>query len=309
MKRSLRKILCFLLVMLISPLFSLTASAEDYSAVLHSLHFDIALQEDGSAYITETREVVFTGNHEFSRYGVNVLFSGPRVLSAWEVSIDGTSVMQLDEPDNDNRPENTFALEESDGKNTVHIYFRQQNSGTRVFRVSYLVENAVKLYSDVGEFFWNLTGETGISDIGTLTASLMVPEGVPAEDFNIWAHGPLNGSFKKQSDSLAFLQTENVKVGTLVDIRCTLPADCFCGGWEQQGEALDKILAEEKALSDSANAKREEEERKRAEQESERLRQLEWEANHPVLCALGRFVEEVRYGCEEICDGFDDFMK
>ncbi|MGM9562600.1 MAG: DUF2207 family protein, partial [Faecousia sp.] len=201
---------------------------------------------------------------------------------------------QLDEPDNENRPENTFAVEGNDGGNTVYIYFRQQGSGTRVFQISYWVENAVKLYSDVGEFFWNLTGETGISDIGTLTATLIVPEGVPEEDFRIWAHGPLNGTFEKQSDDYAFLQVENVPVGTIVDMRCTLPADCFYGGWEQQGEALPGILAEEKELADSANAKREEEARERAERET-------WESEHPILYAIERF-------CSGICDLFEDFM-
>lgn len=315
MKRSLRKILCFFLVMLIIPLFSLTASAEDYSAVLNSLDFCIVLMEDGSAYITETREVMFNGDHEFTRLGVNNRFAGPRVFSDWEVSIDGTPVPQLDEPDNENRPENTFAVEDGDGKNTVYIYFRQQGSGTRVFQISYWVENAVKLYSDVGEFFWNLTGETGISDIGTLTATLIVPEGVPDEDFRIWAHGPLNGTFEKQPDGSAALQVDNVSLGTIVDIRTTLPADCFYGGWEQQGEALYEILAEEKELADSANAKREEEERKQAELEAYRAEwevyhaeQEVWEANHPILNFIERLFDEICYYCDEICYSFRNFM-
>ncbi|MGM9636207.1 MAG: DUF2207 family protein, partial [Candidatus Avispirillum sp.] len=217
------------------------------------------------------------------------------------VSIDGTPVPQLDEPDNENRPENTFAVEDGDGKNTVYIYFRQQGSGTRVFQISYWVENAVKLYSDVGEFFWNLTGETGISDIGTLTATLIVPEGVPDEDFRIWAHGPLNGTFEKQPDGSAALQVDNVPLGTIVDIRSTLPADCFTGGWEQQGEGLPDILAKEKELADSANAKREQAEREKAELEADRVKREEWEANHPVLASIEWF-------CDEICFCFQKFM-
>lgn len=313
MKRSLRSILCIFLVLLIIPLFSLTASAEDYSAVLHSLHFDIALQEDGSALITETREVVFDGDHDFSRYRVNNMFTGPREFVDWEVSINGKPVPQLDAPDNDNRPENTFAVEESDGKNTVSVYFRQSGSGTIVFKISYRLENALKLYSDVGEFFWNLTGEDGISDIGKLTATVTAPESVPTEDFLIWAHGPLNGSFDKQPDGSAFLQVENVPVGTIVDIRCTVPAEYLYGGWQQQGEGLDAILAKEKELTDSANAKREEEARQKAEEEARlaayRAERAEWEANHPILYALEQFVENVSYGCYKICDGFKAFMK
>lgn len=53
MKRSLHKILCFFLVMLLTPIVSLNVRAEDYSAVLHSLHYDIVLLEDGSALINE----------------------------------------------------------------------------------------------------------------------------------------------------------------------------------------------------------------------------------------------------------------
>ena len=306
MKHSLRKILCLFLVMLGIPLFSLTALAEDASAELHSLHFDIALQEDGSALITETREIVFNGDREFTRYGVNNRFIGPRAFGDWQVSIDGTPLSQLDEPDNENRPENSFAVENGDGENTIYIYFRQQGSGTRIFQISYRVENAVKLHSDVGEFSWNLTGETGISDISTLTATLTVPAGCPTEEFLIWAHGPLNGRFDKQDDGSAALRVDNVPQGTIVDIRSTLPADCFTGGWEQQGEALDDILAEEKELADSANAKREEEERKRAEWDAHvaelQAKRNAWEAEHPILSSI-------EWECSLICYSVGDFVE
>ena len=312
MKRSLRRGLCLIFVILMIPLFSLTARAADYSAVLNSLDFTITLMEDGSAFIVETREVVFTGDHEFSRYRVNNQFAGPRVFYGWNVWIDGISAPQLDEPDNDNRPENTFVVEDGDGENTVSVYFRQQGSGTRVFQISYWVENAIKLYSDVGVFSWNLTGENSISDIGTLTATLLVPDGVPAEDFRIWAHGPQNGNFDKQPDGSAALLVDNVPVGTIVDIRATLPADFLCGGWEQEGEALPGILEKEQELADRANAKREEEkrqqeeaERAQAEQEAywaeRRSRREEWEEKHPILY----FIQEL---CDDICFSVEDFL-
>ena len=172
MGRPLHRIRCLFLIVLMVSMFSLTALAAEGSAELDSLHFDIALQEDGSACITEMREVVFNGDREFTRYGVNNVFAGPRTFTDWQATVDGTPLTQLDAPDNENRPENSFAVEDGEGENTIYIYFRQQGSGTRIFQIGYRVENAVKLYSDVGEFFWNLTGETGISDIGTLTVTL-----------------------------------------------------------------------------------------------------------------------------------------
>ena len=300
MNRTLRRTGCVILLVLMIFLPVLTASAEDGSATLDSLHFEIALQEDGSARITETREIAFEGDRAFTRYGVNSVFTGPRAFEDWQVSIDGTPLTRLEEPDNDNRPENCFAVEENDGGNTVHIYFRQQGSGNHTFQIHYLVENAVKLHSDVGEFFWNLTGETGISDIGMLTATLTAPAGRATEEMYIWAHGPLNGTFQKQADGSAFLQVEDVPLGTIVDIRSTLPADCFTSGWVQPDEAFDEILAEEQALADSANAKREEETRAQAERDAAQeayyaeyeaywAGRNAWAAAHPILNAIQDF--------------------
>ena len=291
------RILCLLLVLLTIPLFTLTAWADEGTAALHALHFDIALQEDGSAWITETRELVFSGDRAFTRYGVNNTFTGPRTMTGWQVCIDGTPAPQLDVPDHENRPENTFAVEDGDGGNTVYVYFRQQGGGTRVFEISYRVENAVKLHDDVGEFFWNLTGTTGISDIGTLTATLTAPEGAPAEELHIWAHGPQSGTFDKQPDGSAALRAENVPLGTIVDIRATLPASCFTGGWVQPGEALPDILAQEQALADSANAERDHVIRTQEELDAFLgdywVGRRAWAAEHPTLESIQSFCESV----------------
>ncbi len=292
MSRVIRRILRTILALMLLPLISLPVLAEDYSARLDSLHFDITLQEDGSAWITETREVSFTGDHEFTRYGVSNAFTGPRVFTDWEVILDGEPLSMLEAPDNENRPEGTFAVEEGDGENTLYIYHRSEST-TRTFQITYRVENAVKLYSDVGEFHWNLTGESGISSIDLVTANLMVPEGIPEEDFRIWAHGPLNGTFEKQDGAYAYLQVEYVPYGTIVDLRTTIPAEFFTGGWAQEGEALPEILAEEQALADSANAKREEEAQKeaqwQAEQEAYWAARYAWEAEHPLLAGIENF--------------------
>ena len=153
MGRSFRRICCFFLPALLLVIVPLLALADGYSAELSALHFDIALQADGSALITETRELVFSGDHEFTRYGVNNVFTGPRTFTDWQVTLDGMPLPHLPAPNNDNRPTNTFAMEDRDGGNAVYICFRQQGDGQRTVHLSYRLENAVKLYDDMGEFF------------------------------------------------------------------------------------------------------------------------------------------------------------
>ncbi len=287
-----KRLLCLLLALALLPALSLAACAEDHQATLDSLHFDIRLLEDGSALFTETRVVTFEGDYEFTRYGVSNVFTGPRVFSQWQVSMDGQPLALLEAPDNDLRPENTFAVEDGDGENTVYIYHRSE-AVTRTFQISYRVENAVKRYADAADFHWNLTAETGISSTDLVTATLTVPEGIPQEDFRIWAHGPLNGTFEKQDAATAQLRVEYVPYGTIVDLRTTLPPEFFTGGWAQEGLILDQILAEEKALADSANAAREEKAREDAEFAAEQERYWAqrdaWEAQHPILTAIEGF--------------------
>ena len=76
MGRSFRRTSSIILLALLLSILPITALAADYSAELSALHFDIALQADGRTLITETRKSLFTGDHEFTRCGVNNVFTG-----------------------------------------------------------------------------------------------------------------------------------------------------------------------------------------------------------------------------------------
>ncbi len=292
MKRKLNIILSLIVTVIMVGNFSVTAFADYYSAALDTLHYDITLENDGSAYITETRQLSFTGDHEYTLYGFKNTFKGPCVYSDWYAEIDGQPLELLDEPDDNFRPENTFAVENYSGGNTVYIY-HSSNDVDRTFKISYKVANAVKLYSDVADFFWNLTGESGISTIASVSATLNIPSGIAEEDFRIWAHGPLNGNIKKQSDTSAYLQVSYVSIGEIVDIRAVMPAAFFTSGWLEDGEGLPAILEKEKELSDIANEKREEEKLRQEEEKAYWERRYAWEEEHPVLAKLQNFSEGI----------------
>ncbi len=311
MRQLFRKMLCCLIVVMLLGAVIPVGSAADYSAQLQSLHYDIAIQEDGSARITEYREIALYGDFTFTYYGIQVNYTGPRRISDWQIFINGEPMMQLNEPDDENRPENTFAVVEEEGGCTLYTYYRATGGTTLLFEIGYRVENAIKLYSDVGEFFWNLTGETGISGIGQLTASVTVPEGVEQEELRIWAHGPLDGIFEKMEDGSAYLYVEYVSLGTIVDIRTTVPAQYFTGGWAQEGEGLPEILEVEQALADIANAQREEEARQEAEWEAYWAQRDAWAEEHPFLAGVQGLCESIYdffyYNIEDQLSGFTMF--
>ena len=232
-----------------------SALADDYGAREDSVDMEIVLQEDGSAQIKESWTVDFYGDYTFTRYWRSYLPSEQYWMDNWSVEVDGVPWVQLDVPDED-RPDGTFAVETNEQGNTIHIYHDSRET-RRVIAISYTVYHGVILYDDVAEFRWNLSGQEEVSTIGEMRAKVYIPEGAAQEDFRIWAHGPLNGLFEKDSGREATLSVTSVPTSEPVDIRLVMPLTLFTGGYYEQGEGLPGILEQEQQLADEANARRE----------------------------------------------------
>lgn len=294
MKKYLLAILFVFALLLGIPL---AAFADDHWATEESVHYDITIREDGSAAFIETRTVGFHGDYEFSRYGRNYNCPENSPIIEMGVLMDGVELSPLEEPDNDNRPENTYAVEWLDAGCILTIYHRTRRD-SRTFEIQYEVENVITLYDDIGEFVWDLTSAEEISDIGQLTAVVTIPEGA-GEEFRIWAHGPLNGTFLKNEDSdkQANLQVVDIPTDNPVDIRVTAPATLFTGGYRKEGNYLEEVLEVEQSLADQANAERkaqEEEERRWAEMEAQWQKEKEqWERDHPFQAWLEDFQDKM----------------
>lgn len=248
------------------------------TATERAVDFVITINPDGSADFVETHTIGFSESKDYSRYGRIYIYPEGRSMDDWEVTVDGERWEQLSEVDNDTRPDGTFAVEYSDEGAVVTMYHRS-NDTDRVFSLSYHVENAVNIYDDTAEFFWNLSSENEISTIYDMTARVILPDSLTQEQFRIWAHGPLNGVFNKDGGNSASLEVELVSTYEPVDIRIAMPVEIFSGGYNVGGEFLQIMLDEEQALADDANARREEDERRAAEMARY---YEEWERKHPI---------------------------
>ena len=240
---------------------------------IESGHYDIDILENGNAEITETWVVRFDTEQTYTRYYRSYIKNYYNITD-WSATLDGKKMNKLPAVDN-SRPDYSFAVETTGNEYIIHLYNNSYDI-QRVFTISYTVENAVKIYDDIADFVWDLTGESEASTIGALTATVNVPQGAELDDFRIWAHGPERGTFIKDSETKASLHIDNVYSSQIVDIRVSLPPYLFDNGYYVGGDGLDKILVYEKGLADDANAKREEADRYWRELD-------EWEENHPVM--------------------------
>lgn len=153
-------------------------------------------------------------------------------------------------------------------------------SGTRTYRLEYRVENAVQVWSDTAELYWNWIGRSSPA-IGEWSARVRLPAG--SGQVRAWAHGPLDGVVNIDGDRV-LSAVDNVPAGQFVDNRIIVPTDRFAVA-ASDTPRLEPILAEEERNARIANRERERADR------TERTRQaLERSANALVLPVLAAAV-------------------
>lgn len=232
---------------------------EERSFSLDRVEVDATVTPDGSMLVSETVTYTFSGADD------NPFSVGTRSFEL------GRHV---------GRPVDIVAYEGDQQLETLHFSPRlfewdiyPARSGTRTFRLEYRVENAVEVWSDTAELYWNWVGRTSPA-IGEWSARVRLPDG--AGQVRAWAHGPLDGVVEINGNDV-ISRVEAVPAGQFVDNRIIVPPERFTVR-PAQTERLEAILDEEARNAEIANAEREEAAR------TERIRQnLENAANLLVL--------------------------
>jgi uncharacterized membrane protein len=72
-------------------------------------------------------------------------------------------------------------------------WFYNAKDESKTFRLSYVVENATTLHQDVAELYWKIIGNDWEVNQANIDAALTLPNGIPDNEIQAWAHGP-NGT-------------------------------------------------------------------------------------------------------------------
>jgi uncharacterized membrane protein len=123
-------------------------------------------------------------------------------------------------------------------------------SGTHTYELTYTVEGAVDVYTDVGELYWQFIGED-FPAVADVDIEITFPDG---DDLRAWAHGPLNGVVEIDGP-LVTLTVDDLDAGTFVEARATSPSSNFTVTPIAE-ERLPTVLEEERELADEANRER-----------------------------------------------------
>jgi uncharacterized membrane protein len=213
--------------------WSVPAAAKSFRVT--AVQVEAELRPDASMRVVEHITYDFDGN--FSE-GLRPIPPGPYQIVDTSVTEDGQALPIAGEP------------------HDLSWRFSAHNE-QRTFSIAYTVAGAASVGPDVAELYWKWVGDQH-PGVGRVRVSLAVPGegGVRA-----WAHGPLHGGLEIQRTRILF-SVDDLPAGRFVEGRVAVPAAAFSVA-PTGAPRLDRIVAEETALADAANAARAREQRVR----------------------------------------------
>lgn len=146
---------------------------------------------------------------------------------------------------------------------SVYVFFNADDELLNI-GLDYSVENAVQVYDDVAELYWQYIGSqwAEASQNVDCTIALPMPEGATVnagENVYVWGHGPLDGSVEVDGQGVVTYQVAKVPSGQFAEARVAFPVEWMTDvspSAVHDGEALPTILSEEQSWADQANAQR-----------------------------------------------------
>lgn len=250
----------FIFALIIGMAFHQVQAASDFD--LKKLDFNATLNTDGSMNVTETWQVKINGE-------TNTLFKTFEKDSSKYSGITNVSVAEIQ-----NGSKRTFS-QSFQWKNHVSTnYFHaltyqgkfeiawgvNKSSGTHTYVVNYTVKDAVKVYADCAELYWQFIGEDFEVPVDNVTGKIHLPNGVETIDnMRVWGHGQLNGEIEREDERTISFYMSPFITGTYLEVRVAiLEPEMFTGATRTSNrEVLQTILSEETAWANEANAKRE----------------------------------------------------
>lgn len=129
----------------------------------------------------------------------------------------------------------------------------------RVYKVYYTVDNAVKVYNDCTELYWQFVNQELELNARNITGTIKLPNEVSDEEkLRVWAHGNYTGEITKKSKDEVIFSVNSLTRNEMLEVRIVTEENIYtyCPNQYNQNR-LEKILEEEQYWADEANAERE----------------------------------------------------
>ncbi len=238
---------CWLLVLTLVFTFFTVGSAKEFTFPM--VRIDARINPDGSIHVTEARTYRFSGDFSWASMWLPTV--GSQSIRDVTISEGGVHYTK----DGTELP-GTYQVNSTSSRTDIKWFYRAENE-ERTFIISYVVQNAVTVYQDVAELYWQFIGPGW--DVATKRAEVWVtlPQAASPEEVRVWGHGPLQGNVRVVDDKTALWEIDHLPSHTFLEARMTFPTEFVPAAARRvAAEGLPTILAEEQEWADAANLAR-----------------------------------------------------
>ena len=241
-------------------IFSFKEVYADSSLRLQNLDFDITVNEDASIDVIE--------NWEIEIRDTNTLFKNFILDSTKFSYIDEVSVKDVNRnlefiPINEYMYSVTkdcfYALNIEDNKFEIAWGIgMDDSSGTEKYQIRYKVYDAIAVYNDCAELYWQLMGNDNGIPIDKISGTIHLPGNIKKDEIRVWGHtNVLNGIINANDDATINFYAENIPENNMVEVRSAFPTEVISlSNRTYNYDKLDEIIAEETEWANEANNKR-----------------------------------------------------
>ena len=259
----LKKKIVFVSMFIITLILFLNTSSYAGTQRWNSLDYDVTLNDDGSMDVIETWNIyVSETNTLFKTFDIsiydkykmnNVKIS--EIKNGKEEFLNRINTQQYHVD-----PGCYYGLQIDNSKYEIAWNVGLDNSSdTRLYKMYYTVENAVTIYKDCTELYWQfLSNKNGIFG-NNITGTIKLPNPVSnIEKLRIWGHGPLGAKINKKSNQEVFFSLNYINSNKMLEVRVVTEENIYKNASNYSYTSkLDNILKEEQKWADEANEERE----------------------------------------------------
>lgn len=238
-----------------------TTSYAGYQS-LENLTYEVQLNEDGTADVVETWDIyVSSTNTLFKTFELDSSKFGEITnVTVKEISTSGnvSEFIETDEYAYHVDRGYYYALQTDTDEFEIAWGVSINTSANRTYQISYTITDAIKIYNDCSEFYWQFVGDTNGIPAYEVKGTIKLPSSVSTkENLKVWAHGPLNGEIQIVDNQTVSFTVSYLETGTMLEARVVTTENIFteCTNVVNRYE-LENIIEEETAWADEANDER-----------------------------------------------------
>ena len=258
----LKKKILIVCAFIIAIMLFLSTSSFAGTQSWNSLDYDVKLNADGSMDVVETWDVSISQTNtlfkSFKIGGENYTINNVKVT---EVK-NGVEIPLKDIKEEQYHvdPGHYYGLMVDSSKFEIAWHVGLDNSSDdRVYKMYYTVNNAVKVYNDCTELYWQFLNKDNAMYGRNVTGTIKLPEKVSdIEKLRVWAHGSYNGDIVRESEDTVTFSLGTLNSHEMLEIRVVTEENIYnlCRN-KESSYYLGEILEEEQRWADEANAERE----------------------------------------------------